>query len=139
MYDTHTHTHTLSQNALAKLLYPEVAVADVSQADPALPTNIMPITGAGDPYFLRKLEDCGWLRHVSLVLSASVWTAHKMREQGASVLVHCSDGWDRTAQVCGLAQLLLDPFYRTIEGFGILVEKEWLAFGHKFHVKDLHS
>lgn len=33
-----------------------------------------------------------------------------------SVLVHCSDGWDRTAQMSSLAMLLLDPFYRTIKG-----------------------
>lgn len=37
--------------------------------------------------------------------------------EGASVLVHCSDGWDRTAQVCALGALLMDPYYRTIKGF----------------------
>jgi myotubularin-related protein 6/7/8 len=48
------------------------------------------------------------------------------------VVVHCSDGWDRTAQTCSLAGFLLDSYYRTIEGFITLVEKEWLGFGHKF-------
>ena len=47
-------------------------------------------------------------------------------------MVHCSDGWDRTAQLTALAQLLLDPHYRTIAGFAALVEKEWCAFGHLF-------
>jgi len=39
---------------------------------------------------------------------------------------------DRTAQICGVTQVLLDPYFRTIEGFATLVEKEWCAFGHKF-------
>ena len=37
--------------------------------------------------------------------------------EGVSVLVHCSDGWDRTAQTCATASLLMDPYYRTIHGF----------------------
>lgn len=48
------------------------------------------------------------------------------------MLVHCSDGWDRTAQTCSLSSLMLDPYYRTVQGYQALIEKEWLGFGHKF-------
>ncbi len=47
-------------------------------------------------------------------------------------VVHCSDGWDRTTQLCALSELLLDPYFRTMKGFATLIEKEWLQFGHKF-------
>lgn len=52
------------------------------------------------------------------LLNCSVCSSSQaVKDEKASVLVHCSDGWDRTAQVCSLASLLLDPFYRTFKGF----------------------
>ncbi|XP_065282966.1 phosphatidylinositol-3,5-bisphosphate 3-phosphatase MTMR6 [Dermacentor albipictus] len=81
--------------------------------------------------FLGGLEASGWLRHVRAILETAHFVARAV-EDGVSVLVHCSDGWDRTAQTCSLASLLLDPYYRTIMGFQALIEKDWLAFGHKF-------
>lgn len=52
--------------------------------------------------------------------------------QSENVLIHCSDGWDRTSQMTALAQLMIDPYYRTIDGFIILIEKDWISFGHMF-------
>lgn len=81
--------------------------------------------------FLSSLESSGWLKHIRSILDTSSFIASAV-DKGVSVVVHCSDGWDRTAQVCSLASLMLDPYYRTIKGFQALVEKDWLAFGHKF-------
>lgn len=123
------HTMRESQSALATLVMP------VEDVDP----NSAPAAAAGDANYLSRLEATGWMRHLSLVLSASMWCAKKLTFEGASVLVHCSDGWDRTAQVCSNAQLMLDPYYRTIEGFAVLIEKEWLSFGHKFQDRVAHG
>ncbi len=72
-----------------------------------------------------------WLHHVAGVLRGATGVADSLC-MGHPVLVHCSDGWDRTAQLTSLAMLLVDPFYRTVEGFYLLVQKEWCSFGHKF-------
>jgi hypothetical protein len=72
-----------------------------------------------------------WLHHVSAVLRGAAASAESLL-LGYPVLVHCSDGWDRTAQISALSQLLLDPYYRTIEGFLMLIEKEWMGFGFQF-------
>jgi myotubularin-related protein 6/7/8 len=103
--------------------------------------------------FINGIQSSGWLRHIHAILDTSLLVARSLQE-GVNVLVHCSDGqfykfkkvsfhffyksdlqfpgWDRTAQVCSLAQVLLDPYYRTLQGFQSLIEKDWLSFGHKF-------
>ena len=84
-----------------------------------------------------------WLVHLSTIMTGVLKVVQKIKTH-TSVIIHCSDGWDRTAQLTSLAMLLLDPYYRTIEGFIVLIEKEWLSFGHKFahrigHFEDKHN
>jgi hypothetical protein len=93
---------------------------------------------SSDINFTKQIEDTQWLTNLRLILKAS-WDTATMLLKGVPVLVHCSHGWDRTAQVCALAQLMLDPYYRTIEGFIILLEKDWLNFGHPFKIRCGHG
>ncbi|KAH8336655.1 hypothetical protein KR074_004118 [Drosophila pseudoananassae] len=85
-----------------------------------------------DPNWFGQLEKTMWMQHLSGLLGAAMTVVHTIEKNGRPVLVHCSDGWDRTPQIVATAQLCLDPYYRTVEGFRVLVEREWLNFGHKF-------
>ncbi|XP_063219429.1 myotubularin-related protein 4 isoform X2 [Bacillus rossius redtenbacheri] len=82
--------------------------------------------------WLSQLEGTRWLHHMAGLLRSAVTVASAVDNDGRPVLVHCSDGWDRTSQIVALGELLLDPYYRTVEGFQVLCEREWLDFGHKF-------
>ena len=75
-----------------------------------------------------------WLRLQSSLLRAATRVARLLQAQ-STVLLHCSDGWDRTPQVAALAQLCLDPHYRTVHGLLLLIEKDWLGFGHRFRLR----
>ena len=82
------------------------------------------------------LRNSGWLGHIANMMDGAEMVARVVGLGGSHVLLHCSDGWDRTAQISALAQIMLDPHYRTLQGFVSLVQKDFLSFGHKFRDRD---
>ncbi|RWS02746.1 myotubularin-related protein 2-like protein, partial [Dinothrombium tinctorium] len=97
-----------------------------------------------DQHWYSNLEATHWLEHIRAILAGALKIADKIENSKTSVVVHCSDGWDRTAQLTSLTMIMLDSYYRTIKGFEVLIEKEWVSFGHKFaqrvgHGDDRHQ
>lgn len=93
----------------------------------------LPSSSGTDPEmsFWKAVENSDWLNQLSSIMQLTAATVDLI-DDGASVMFCLEDGSDITAQVVSLAQICLDPHYRTIEGFQTLVEKEWLGFGHRF-------
>ena len=76
--------------------------------------------------FIRNIIDSKWYDQVRGLLAAADKVSTLMQD-GRNVFVRCPDGWDRTTQICALAMILMDPYYRTFEGFEVLVQKEFCA------------
>lgn len=91
----------------------------------------------GSKWF-SAIENSCWFHYISTILTGVIQVAEALKN-GFQTLVHCSDGWDRTSQVLSLAQIMLDPYFRTIEGFIVLVEKDWVSFGHQFALRSGHG
>ncbi|XP_070563333.1 myotubularin-related protein 13-like isoform X5 [Ptychodera flava] len=89
--------------------------------------------------FHKLVEDTEWLLQIQNIMQLAGAAVDLMDIQGSSVMISMEDGSDFTSQVVALTQVLLDPYYRTIDGFRVLVEKEWLAFGHKFTHRCNHT
>uniref|UniRef100_A0A673HX84 phosphatidylinositol-3,5-bisphosphate 3-phosphatase n=1 Tax=Sinocyclocheilus rhinocerous TaxID=307959 RepID=A0A673HX84_9TELE len=82
--------------------------------------------------WFSSVDSTHWLEYIRLLLAGAVRIADRIESGKTSVVVHCSDSWDRTAQLTSLAMLMLDAHYRSLRGFQVLLEKEWLSFGHRF-------
>jgi myotubularin-related protein 1/2 len=87
-----------------------------------------------DPTYLQTLQSTLWLQNIAQLFTATERCLNSLCSEGTyifyinfqiiipfsfigvSVLVHCSDGWDRTAQIVSLCMLIADPYYRTFDG-----------------------
>ncbi|CAK9684015.1 unnamed protein product [Candida parapsilosis] len=87
----------------------------------------------------HSLTKTQWLNRLSIILQSVDRITKSIHLNNTNVIIHCSDGWDRTSQVSALAQLCLDPYYRTMKGFMVLIEKEWVSFGFKFNTRADHG
>lgn len=79
-----------------------------------------------------------WYGHVRKLLVG----AHKcatLISKGHTVIVNCSDGWDRTPQTTALIKILLNKRFRTFKGFQSLVNYEFIGFSHKFQDRQLYE
>jgi len=92
-----------------------------------------------DEEFASLISRSEWYQYIGTILSATNKMVRCLDMDKMSLVCHCSDGWDRTAQLCSLTKLCLEPYYRTIRGYIILIEQDWLSFGHKFHERIGHG
>ena len=83
-----------------------------------------------------NIVESEWYDVIIKILKSSFQIYNSIFVNNNNILIHCSDGWDRTSQLCALSQILLDKYYRTLDGFICLIEKDWISFGHQFRYRN---
>lgn len=85
--------------------------------------------------WMKDVASSNWYDYIGAIMNCARKVIVELLHMKSNVMVHCSDGWDRTAQTTSLAMLCIDPHYRTQKGFLTLIQKEWCSFGHKFRTR----
>lgn len=89
--------------------------------------------------FAKTIESIEWFEQLKAIIKTANNIVDLIDSQDRSVLLAIEEGSDLTPQITSIAQLCLDPYYRTFDGFRVLIEKEWLAFGHRFSHRSCHT
>jgi len=85
---------------------------------------------------LKAIHESKWLRYLRTILEGASMLVKELTVHRSNALVHCTDGWDRTAQLTGLVLLCVDPHYRTGVGLVQLIIKEFIQAGHQFRKRN---
>eukprot|EP00931_Biecheleriopsis_adriatica_P041553 TRINITY_DN23740_c0_g1_i1.p1 TRINITY_DN23740_c0_g1~~TRINITY_DN23740_c0_g1_i1.p1 ORF type:complete len:837 (+),score=167.88 TRINITY_DN23740_c0_g1_i1:25-2511(+) len=85
--------------------------------------------------WFKDVANSGWYDLIGAILNCVVIVIEELDTQHCNALIHCSDGWDRTAQVSAAVMLCMDSHYRTVRGLLVLIQKEFCSFGHRFRTR----
>lgn len=85
-----------------------------------------------DRKWLAGLDASGWPGLVRNCLLLAKDVAHSLCVKRRCAMLLEDDGRDLSCVVSSLAQLMVDPHFRSIPGFEALLQKEWVAMGHPF-------
>ena len=85
---------------------------------------------SSEKHFATQLTKTKWLLYIEVVLQKAFDIDLGLKK--SNILIHCPSGDDGSSVLSSLAQIIIDPYYRTFAGFKTLVYKEWLFFQHNF-------
>ena len=83
-------------------------------------------SGVQQEAFMSKFLATKWPQRMESALRTAGQVVKDLKKR--SVLISCKSGTGSSAVISSLAQLLIDPFYHTFEGFRTLIYKEWVLF-----------
>lgn len=81
--------------------------------------------------FIKEVLATKWYQAVSRALEAAILIRNHLLNETA-VMVRCETGTDHALLLASLAQLMLNPRFRTFQGFQALVTRVWVEGGHPF-------
>ncbi|CAI7998419.1 Myotubularin-related protein 10-A [Geodia barretti] len=102
--------------------------------DLSMPGSPQELAGL-DRKWLTGMESAGWLPMVRNCLRLAKTVSQNLCIDHRPVFLQEEGGRDLSCVVSSLAQLMMDPHYRSISGFQALVQKDWVAMGHPFSTR----
>jgi hypothetical protein len=80
---------------------------------------------------MKEIINSKWYNYVASILAACQ-TLRNLYLQETAILLRCETGYDKSLALASLLQLIIDPYYRTFNGFESLVMRMWVNYGHPF-------
>lgn len=108
----------------------------------ALCNSMLPrseMTGVDELRWEESLKRTKWMSHIQSYLHAAIRATELLDTGECHVLIHCTDGWDRTPTLVSLVKVMGDARVRTLTGFMRMLEVDWIGFGHRFSLRVGHE